>query len=103
MDSFETLQNKVIGWAHERGIIEYSTAQAQFMKAVSEMGELADGLVKNREYEVRDAVGDVLVCLINMCEILNIDMVDCLNEAWDQIKNRKGQMMPGGVFVKEGD
>lgn len=100
---FEELQKNIIGWATERGIIEHSTAQAQFLKAVSEMGELADGLAKGRRAETVDAVGDVMVCLINMCAILKINPVECLAIAWYQIKDRKGQMLPGGVFVKEDD
>src|SRR5690625_3680630 len=28
---------------------------------------------------------------------------ECLGAAWDAIKNRRGKMVPGGVFVKEGD
>ena len=101
--TFEELQEKIIGWASERGIIHYSTAQAQFLKAVSEMGELADGIVKHRPNEIEDALGDVLVCLINMSEILGIDIVDCLEIAWNEIKDRKGKMIEGGVFVKEDD
>lgn len=103
MDSFESLQVKIINWAHDRGIFEHSTGQAQFLKAVSEMGELADGIAKYRLNEVEDAVGDVLVCLINMCEILDMDIVECLDKAWHEIKDRKGKMLSNGVFVKEGD
>jgi len=29
------------------------------------------------------------------------EMVDCLELAYDQIKNRKGTLLPNGVFVKE--
>lgn len=101
MDSFESLRIKVVNWAHDRQIIENSTAQMQFLKAVSEMGELADGLAKYRRDEIQDAVGDVLVCLINMCEILEMNPVECLASAWHEIKDRKGKMLSGGVFVKE--
>ena len=101
--TFEDLQEKIEGWAGARGILRHSTAQMQFLKAVSEMGELADGLAKDRHEEITDAVGDVLVCLINMCAILEIELVECLEGAWEEIKDRKGQMLPGGVFVKEGD
>jgi hypothetical protein len=48
-----------------------------------------------------DAVGDVLVCLINYCALRGISMTECLSSAYDQIKNRKGTLMPNGVFVKE--
>lgn len=100
-DNFETLKRKILGWSADRGILQHSTAQMQFLKAVSEMGELADAIAKNQPVEMQDAVGDVLVCLINMCYLADIEPIDCLDLAWRTIKDRKGQMLPGGVFVKQ--
>ena len=87
--TFEQLTRNVQEWAFERGIYEHSNARAQLLKAFSEMGELAD------------AVGDVLVCLINFCAMRGFDITDCLAGAWDEIKDRKGRMVPGGAFVKD--
>ncbi len=101
--TFDELQNNVLNWSANRKIIPNSTAQAQFMKAVSEMGELSDAIMKNRKDEASDALGDVLVCLINTAALLDINLVDALAGAWNEIKDRKGTMMPGGIFVKEGD
>jgi len=101
--NFETLQANVLQWSKHRQIIPNSTAQAQFMKAVSEMGELSDAIMKGRKGEASDALGDVLVCLINTAALLEIDLVQALAGAWDEIKDRKGTMLPGGIFVKEGD
>lgn len=50
---------------------------------------------------IKDAVGDVLVCLINYCALRDIDMTNCLASAYDQIKDRQGTLMPDGTFVKE--
>ena len=52
--------------------------------------------------DVRDDLGDMLVVMINIMERNNISMVDCLEKAWDDIKDRKGRMVDG-IFVKEGD
>lgn len=101
MTTFERLQQNVQNWAHERGIFTHSTATMQLLKAVSEMGELADAHAKDRKADQVDAVGDVLVCLICYCYLRNIDPVECLESAWIEIKDRRGRMMPGGVFVKE--
>jgi NTP pyrophosphatase (non-canonical NTP hydrolase) len=95
---FETL---VLDWAYARGIIPNATPEAQFMKAVSEMGELADALNKGQRPEMIDAIGDVLVCLINLCELKGTSLTECLGEAWHQIKDRKGTLLPNGCFVKE--
>lgn len=97
------LETKILAWAEARGILENSTPQAQTLKAVSEMGELADNILKGRHEAVRDDIGDVIVCLINVAAMIGTDLDTCLQTAWDDIKDRKGRMIPGGAFVKEGD
>jgi len=99
--SFDELHIRVIQWSRDRQIIPNSTATAQFLKAVSEMGELADALAKKDVALTADAVGDVMVCLINFCALAGIDPVECLEGAYHQIKDRKGFLMPNGVFVKD--
>lgn len=101
MSSYRDLEIKIIQWAEARKIIPNSTPEAQFLKAVSEIGELADAINKGDMAAIKDAVGDVQVCLINMCALLDIDMVECLEGAWHEIKDRKGTLLPNGVFVKD--
>ena len=101
MMSYRIVETEILRWSEARKIIPNSTPTAQYLKAVSEMGELADAINKRDMPAVKDAVGDTLVCLINMCALLDIDMVDCLNGAWQEIKDRKGTLLPSGVFVKE--
>jgi NTP pyrophosphatase (non-canonical NTP hydrolase) len=100
---FEELEFLVIAWAKERGIFDNPKAYTQLLKAVSEMGELADAEIKNDEAAIQDAVGDVLVCLINYCATRKIGIVDCLESAYNEIKDRKGKMSPSGAFIKESD
>ena len=99
--TFEQLAGSVQEWAAARGIYAHSNARAQLLKAFSEMGELADAEIKGDGPAARDAVGDVLVCLINFCAMRDLDITDCLSAAWDEIKDRKGRMVPGGAFVKD--
>jgi NTP pyrophosphatase (non-canonical NTP hydrolase) len=99
--TFDELKIKVVRWASDRGIIQNSSAQTQLFKAFSEMGELADATIKKDESAVIDAVGDVLVCLINYCEIQQIDIVGCLGRAYNEIKDRRGTLLPNGCFVKD--
>lgn len=99
--TFEYLEKRVVEWASARKIIPNATPVAQLLKAVSEMGELADGENKGNIAEIKDAVGDVLVCLINYCALRQISIVECLSGAYDEIKDRKGTLLPNGVFVKE--
>ena len=58
----------VLDWAHERNIINGSTYKSQYLKAQSEAGELAKALLEDDTEEIIDAIGDVLVCLINLSE-----------------------------------
>jgi len=101
MATFAALESDIVRWAEARKIIPNSTPHAQLLKALSEMGELADATLKNQKDEVIDAVGDVMVCLINYCALQDINLVDCMEIAYDQIKHRKGTLMASGVFVKE--
>jgi NTP pyrophosphatase (non-canonical NTP hydrolase) len=101
MATYAALESEVIRWAEARKIIPNSTPQTQLLKAFSEMGELADATIKGSREDAMDAVGDVLVCLINYCALQDFNMVECLELAYDQIKHRKGTLLPSGVFVKE--
>lgn len=97
---YRDVEIKVIRWAEARRIIPNATPSSQLLKAVSEMGELADAEGKRDLPAIKDAVGDVVVCLINYCALRDIDLVDCLAGAFEQIKDRRGTLMPDGTFVK---
>ena len=99
--SYANIEMKVIQWAEARQIIPNSTPATQLLKAMSELGELADATIKNDLDGIEDGVGDVMVCLINYCALQDINLVDCLEIAFQQIKDRKGTLLPNGVFVKE--
>ena len=99
--TFEQLAGNVQEWAAARGIYAHSNARAQLLKAFSEMGELSDAEIMGDSDAAADAVGDVLVCLINFCAMRDFDITGCLAGAWDEIKDRKGRVAPGGAFVKD--
>jgi NTP pyrophosphatase (non-canonical NTP hydrolase) len=101
MTTYANIEMLIVQWAEARKIIPNSTPATQLLKAVSEMGELADATIKNDRDGILDAVGDVMVCLVNYCALQDINLVSCMEVAYDQIKNRKGFLLPSGVFVKE--
>ena len=155
-------KENVIKWAKERGIIPNSTFDAQYIKLVEELGELALGIRKRDEKIIKDSVGDVAVvlcvlaglenfdyfvndfrfvdtqgisnlnystfqigvlgigrkmekwqkaeevevCLYLLKEIANefeYDFFECLDIAWNEIKDRKGYLRKDGIFIKEAD
>lgn len=101
MATYAILESDIIRWSEARKIIPNSTPQSQLLKAFAEMGELADATQKNNREKIIDGVGDVMVCLVNYCALQDIDLVSCMEVAYDQIKHRKGTLLPSGVFVKE--
>jgi NTP pyrophosphatase (non-canonical NTP hydrolase) len=92
--------SKIVQWHYDRNLITGSTDKDQVLKLLQELGELSDSVCKGND--VRDDLGDMLVVMINIMERNGISMVDCLEKAWDDIKDRKGKMVDG-IFVKEGD
>jgi NTP pyrophosphatase (non-canonical NTP hydrolase) len=101
MSTFAEVELKVIRWAEARRIIPNATPESQFLKAVAEMGELADAINKGDMPGIKDGVGDVLVCLINFCALQDLGMTQCLESAYNEIKDRKGTLLPSGVFQKD--
>jgi len=99
--SYAEYEMKVVQWSEARKIIPNSTPFAQAIKAVEEINELVDALRDNNKAEAIDAVGDTVVCLINVCALLDVNLTDCLAHAYEQIKDRKGYMNAEGIFVKQ--
>lgn len=88
-------------WANDRQIIQNGDILAQGLKLVSEIGELADNLAKGRC--IKDDIGDCMVVLNNLAHMTDTPLEDCLSQAWNDIKDRKGAMNEHGVFIKDGD
>jgi NTP pyrophosphatase (non-canonical NTP hydrolase) len=94
------IERKVIEWANERGLIKEENASKQFIKLTEEVGELASALLKKDPYETIDAIGDINIVLIILCEQLGLNMSECVNSAYEEIKNRKG-VLKNGTFIKD--
>lgn len=90
----------VVGWHHDRNLIDGATDKDQYMKLIQECGELSDNICKSEC--IKDDIGDIMVVLINIAERNGLSMQECLEQAWDDIKDRRG-VMQGGVFIKEDD
>jgi len=98
--SLDTLVNKVEQWHHDRNLIKGSTDHAQYVKLIEEAGELAGNISRGKD--VRDDIGDMIVVLVNIAARNGHNLHNCLEIAFDDIKDRKGRMVDG-VFIKESD
>ena len=98
--TFAMTEINVVRWGEARGIIQNGKPMGQMVKLFEEATELLDAINKNDEVEVKDAVGDIMVVLTMLCGILDINLSDCYEGAYQQIKDRKGYLTKEGVFVK---
>jgi len=98
--SLESLEESIIEWATERGIFEKADFGSQFEKTCEEVGELARGLIESDYNKTRDAIGDVVVTLILLADMHGMSLQECLQAAYNEIKDRTGKMVDG-VFVKD--
>ena len=100
MNKLLELIPKIRQWHHDRNLIDGSTDKDQFHKLIQECAELSDNLCKGKD--IKDDIGDIIVVLINIAERRGLTLTECLQVAYDDIKDRKGKMVDG-VFVKETD
>ncbi len=64
----------VTQWLEARNIIEGSTAQAQWMKGVEEVGEVFEALLVSDVALLKDAIGDSFVCVNSVSNQLGYDV-----------------------------
>lgn len=99
--SYRELEMKTIQWGEARGIVQNSNPLAQASKTQEELFELIAAIHSDDYDAMKDAYGDILVTLIMGCACADVDLVSCLELAYNEIKDRKGYLNADGVFVKE--
>lgn len=68
----------------------------------SSFGEIAMGIAKESVSGIEEGCSGVVKGLKMLCDAASIDIHDCMDDAWEMIKDRRG-VMQGGIFVKEAD
>lgn len=94
--------NDIRQWARDRNLIDGSDRFRQMVKLVEEQGELAAGIAKGNTELVADSIGDMVVVLTILAEQSGLSIEGCIEQAYHEIKDRKGRMIDG-VFVKSED
>lgn len=90
--------DNIVEWAEARNLIDGATPQAQMLKLLEEVGELAADIARGRD--VRDSIGDCVVVLTILSAQFSTTPESCARIAYEEIKNRKGKMVDG-IFVRE--
>jgi len=101
--NFEDFEESVLAWSTARGILQNGTVEGQTLKFCEEAGEVAGAVAKQNHELLLDSVGDVLVTLVNVCALSDIKFEDAMDQAWREIRDRKGYLTAEGVFVKESE
>ena len=87
-------------WANDRGLYDSGDPKTQALKLVEEVGETCRAILKEDTEEIIDGIGDCVVVLVNLAELTGTPIEDCIQAAYDEIKNRTGKM-DNGTFKKD--
>jgi|TARA_R110000822_G_scaffold310181_1_gene441759 NTP pyrophosphatase (non-canonical NTP hydrolase) len=99
--TFDELIQNVKEWAEDKDILKSENAPKQLMKVMEELGETAGAIAKNKATaEIMDGIGDTFVTLIILSYQMGLNPTECLEVAYTEIKNRKGNTV-NGVFIKD--
>ena len=101
MSNMTNLIIAIENWSKQRGL-DKADPTKQMLKLIEEVGELASGLARNNRDVITDSIGDAFVVLTILSQQLDTNIEDCVRNAYNEIKERKGKMV-NGVFVKESD
>lgn len=76
-----------------------TTPEEQFLGVVEEVGELSHAILKNKQGirqnskvtddDMKDAVGDIMIYLINYCNMMDWDLMEIVQDVWvDEVNKR---------------
>lgn len=94
------ITDKVLIWADKRDLLTNGNPFKQFTKLQEESNELLTAMLDSNEDEIMDAIGDIGVVMIILANQLGYNFFECIEKAYDVIKNRTGKTV-NGTFVKD--
>jgi len=105
----EKLIKDVEQWVIDKGIKDKATTKTQWDKMSEEVSELKEALIDlcnddnhDNQYSAFLELGDVVVTCIAMSMLLDTNIEQVLQMAYDKISKRTGRMI-NGTFVKSED
>jgi len=87
-------------WAKDRGLYDGGDPKTQALKLVEEVGETCRAILKQDAPEMVDGIGDCVVVLTNLAELIGTPIEECIDKAYNEIKGRTGKMN-NGTFKKD--
>ena len=87
-------------WADNRGLYDKGDPKTQYIKLMEETGEIGRAILKQDTDGIIDGIGDAVVVLTNLAELVGVPIEECIEAAYNEIKNRTGKMI-NGTFKKD--
>ncbi len=100
VDPVENIFDKIRLWALQKGIFLNGTANVQTLKLMEESGEVAAAVLRQKREDAIDGIGDCVVVLTSLAHFMNTTIEECIEAAYNEIKDRQGKMF-GGDFQKD--
>ena len=95
-----TTIRQVEQWAKDKDLLHIENSYPQFCKVVEEVSEIGAALNSKKDIDLIDAIGDSVVTLIILAAQNGLDIEECLDFAYDEIRNRTGKTV-NGTFIKD--
>nr|DAD70589.1 MAG TPA: NTP-PPase-like protein [Siphoviridae sp. ctvod4] len=83
MKTIQELVPLIQEWAKEREIYEKLTPFYELLKTHEEVGELIKACYDNDKPAIQDAIGDVMITMINYCYFIELDAIEYIKQAVD--------------------
>lgn len=99
--ALDQLVEQVQQWSIDKNL-HNGNSDRQALKFYEEAGEIAAALSRGQMDALKDGIGDTVVTLIILVQQQGWTLEECLQYAYDEIKNRKGKTI-NGTFVKDSD
>lgn len=102
VNSFDELQLITAVWREHN--FPNHTAEEQFEGMVEELGELAHakrnagrGIRAHEDHSQKeqDAIGDLIIYLCGYCTRRQLNLFECINGAWEEVRDRDWIKYPG--------
>ena len=87
-------------WANNRGLYDGGDPKTQALKLTEEVGETCRAILKEDANAIIDGIGDCVVVLTNLAELIGTPIEECIDQAYNEIKDRTGKM-DNGTFKKD--
>jgi len=92
--------DKIRLWAEDRGLYHKGDPKTQTLKLMEEAGEICRAVLKKDEEQIIDGIGDCVVVLTNLAHLTGTSIEECIDAAYEEIKDRTGKMS-NGTFKKD--